>query len=260
MNSSHHASHLDLADQRGRLAQWLAEREIDLALCESDDAAGVAPSFSTAQYPRLEKPRVSPMPGEVYILKPSAEACQNTGPVHVLILDARGERGCLAAPFGRYATPAVPGEWNTRLKAAPLRVLCLWNARRIDPACLLPGHAYRLSRAKLQQALAVHLHVHQAVPLAAPLARDLGPPLVHPADPRHAYLDEERRRLDVFFPSPRVVRERTDRTGLYERADSFDDGASWRLAAEGGEVYLIDKTKEERSSKDPPDKRKDTDR
>lgn len=199
---------------RRQLAEWLAERALDLELA---DPAPPAPPASALRY---DVSHGAPEPGEIYLARPSAHAGE---PVYVLVLEVL-ESGILVVPFGRYATPAVPGEWRSGIDAAPLRVLCGWNSRAVAVARLLPGAVKRIGAAPLSEHRLLHEAVGAGVPLAPHLAERRGPPLVHPADPRYVYLDEERERLDDHLPA---VREHDD-SAVASR---------WLLAAEGRPRY-----------------------
>ncbi|HMO05318.1 MAG TPA: hypothetical protein PKC67_15485 [Kiritimatiellia bacterium] len=199
---------------RRHLAEWLAERALDHQLAEPPVPSTSAPPL------RYDGAQSAPRPGGIHLARPSGPAW---GPVYVLVLEI-AESGVLVVPFGRYATPAVPGEWHSGIDAAPLRVLCGWNSRAVAAARLLPGAVKRVGVKALAEHRLLCEAVGAGVPPAAHLAERLGPPLVHPADPRYAYLDEERERLDDHFP---VVREQ-------------DDSATpsrWLLAAEGRPRY-----------------------
>ncbi len=178
--------------QRERLATWLAAWRLDRAMAAADGdaaetaeagepaagarAAGVAPR---AEYAARAAP---PRAGDVLLLKPLTPLTRRR-PVYVLVLGRGGARGTRqVAPFARFEVPATPGEAGTGLAPPPLRVLALWN-RRTVPAARLAALAWpvlRLSRTQRLEASA-----------AGETRR--GPPLVHPLDPRHDYLDEERR-------------------------------------------------------------------
>ncbi len=199
---------------RRQLAAWLAERALDRQLAEP-----AAPETSASPL-RYDAPQGSPQPGEIYLARPSTE---DWGPVYVLVVEAEAS-GIQIVPFGRYATPAVPGEWRSGMEAAPLRVLCGWNSRAVAVARLLPGVVKRIGAKPLAENRLLCEAVGAGVPPPAHLAERLGPPLVHPADPRYAYLDEERERIDAHLP---VVREQ----------DHSAEPTRWLLAAEGRPRY-----------------------
>lgn len=226
---SNHRRRSNIRD-RERLAAWLTEREIDLTLRVD------------MRFPHVEEPsgilrydQGVQQPGEIYILSPApAEHPEWLGPVYCLILKRQDTGGVLAVPFGRYALPAVPGEWATGLRAVPLRVLCFWNARPAAGLNLLPGAAKKLTGSMLDKADQACRHVLDGEPVTDSISKGFGPPLVHPADPRYPYLDEERARLDCHRAPGRasVLRESN---GL--QAGSEGRGKAWLLAAEGRPEY-----------------------
>lgn len=199
---------------RRQLAEWLVERTLD-----QQRADPPAPETSASAL-RYDVAQGSPRPGEVFLARPSTQAW---GPVYVLVLEVDAS-GIMVVPFARYATPAVPGEWLSGMDAVPLRVLCGWNSRTVSSVHVLPGAVKRLGAAPLAEHRRFWEATCSGASLAARLAERLGPPLVHPADPRYEYLDEERERIDAHLP---VVREQ----GLAA------DSTRWLLAAEGRPRY-----------------------
>jgi hypothetical protein len=205
---------------REALAAWLAERVLDQSLAEDPP-----PRVLRRAVHYDEKP-VLPKPGEVYLLRPTHA---NWGPVYVLVLEP-APAGWRVVPFGRYATPAVPGEWATGLEAVPLRVLCGWNSRVVRPEVLLPGVVKRMAPKRLVDFISMYRHIMTRAPAPKKSSVSLGPPLIHPADPRYAYLDEERTRLDDHVPSIEG-----------EGEEDNEEPAPWLLAAEGRPRYGADK-------------------
>jgi hypothetical protein len=168
------------AGQRKRLARWLAAWAMDRAL--RDDTA-------TARGPGADPPRPGPpvRHGQIRLLHPvTPAACAR--PLYLAVLDPAGPESRLAVPFGRFTEPAFPGELATRRRAPCLRVLCLWNAAPVPDRVLRQSWmAGRLTAAEQRDALAV---LRTAQPSPA-LCRRMGPPLVHPLDPRHVYRQED---------------------------------------------------------------------
>ncbi|MGD9874088.1 MAG: hypothetical protein AB7T27_07425 [Kiritimatiellia bacterium] len=216
------------ARQRRQLAEWLVEREIDLALRDPEAGPDVSVRRAPVQYLQGSG---NPRPGDIHILKPAPNGTV-LGPVYVLLLEDEREGGLLAVPFSRYATPAVPGECLTGLRAMPLRTLCCWNARPVRAEQLLPGCAKRLSAGKLEELRKKYRNVLCSEPVDDPQARGFGPPLVHPADPRYAYLDEERRRLDLHSDM-----NESDKRRVSEYGEQNTVQKKWLMAAEGRAGY-----------------------
>ncbi|MCP5487442.1 MAG: hypothetical protein H7A43_02240 [Verrucomicrobia bacterium] len=226
---SNHPRRSTIRDRK-RLAAWMAEREIDLTLRED------MPSPHTEVAPEvLRYDRSIRQPGEIYILRPaSVDHPVWLGPVYSLMLKSQDGGELLAVPFGRYAVPAVPGEWATGLRSVPLRVLCFWNARPAAGLTLLPGVARKLPGSLLAKADQAGRHILAGEPVHESVSKGFGPPLVHPADPRYAYLDEERARLDSHRApgNPSLLRESHE-----SRTEAQEERRAWLLAAEGRPGY-----------------------
>lgn len=174
--------------------------------------------------------------GQIRLLRPAGLELRQARPVYVLLLCMDGGAHWVA-PFSRFANPAVPGEWATGVESAPLRVLCLWNARLAPVQSLQAGWpAGSLPAAGVARALEVWRHVRdgglrEGAWQAAVGASGLGPPLEHPLDPRHEYLQEERELLDVHLGLTIEAAQRSDRL-TYEPPQS-----ERRMAAESREKY-----------------------
>jgi len=209
--------------QRQQLAEWLAERELDRVLMDPVDEPGAAPEVRYDLKPgKIE-------PGEIYILRPAAKNSHLWGPVYVLVLESVTGSRWRVIPFGRYAVPAVPGEWATGLTAPPLRVLCFWNVREISAGFVLPGSVKKLTPRLMREIHIIYRHVLFGETAGDSITKRLGPSIQHPADPRYDYLDDERLRLDEH---------QNEAAG---RIIQFDDSetktVAWRLAAEGRPRY-----------------------
>jgi hypothetical protein len=208
---------------RKKFNEWLAEREMDLMLSARADESpkGLEIIYSIGR----RKIKV----GDIYILNPVA----NWGPVYAVVLEEVSAERCLIVPFGRYATPAVPGEWSTGLRDVPLRVLCIWNSRVVDGDVLLSKRAKKISLKKVSDIYGVYRHVLSGAPVSDRLARSLGPPLIHPADPRQDYLDEERQRLNDHVAETLL----TPDSNMISFNEGKEELMAWRLAAEGRPRY-----------------------
>jgi len=150
-------------------------------------------------------------------------------PVYVAVL-ARFDAGhYLVAPYGRFAEPAIPGELETRRHEPSLQVLCVWQAQAMQAEELARAwFAGELEDGESREALAIHAFIDRGTPIPDGLRDRIGPPLVHPADPRHEYLDEQEpwagSRLAVpdGSPLPRLARA-AERRARYGRVD--EEGA-----------------------------------
>lgn len=204
---------------REKLAEWLEVWSLDRALT-GDGPSGETVAFRPARRRETRPPRE----GDIRLLAPAGAEDLHTGrPIYAVLLE--GPSGHMQwIPFGRFSVPALPTEWITGLRAEPLRVLCFWNARVVAegrepaswPVRRLPPH--RLAHWKRVEQI-----LREGRQPPARLAGRIGPPLPHPADPRHLYVHEERERLDGFFiPAPCRMDAPAPDGGLrYDEDDAF---------------------------------------
>jgi hypothetical protein len=195
--------------QRRRLARWLAQWTIDKDLPRVNPPKasnrrvatlrGRSPSLAML---RLRAPAVGitteVTEGQIRLLDPQIPAARNRL-LYVAVLREGTLNRFVISPFGKFAEPGLLGEWLTGRSEPSLRVLCLWNARSV------PGSIFRnswvvdrFSRSDLADAQAVWDSLHEGVPLPAPLEKQVGPPMVHPLDPRRDYVEEERSLMDAI--------------------------------------------------------------
>ncbi len=226
--------------EREKLAAWLAERELDQHL------GGDEPPVKASNILRYEmqKDRATSVPfqaGDIALFKPATNESRAWGPVYAFLLERIAEKGrWLAVPFSRYAMPAVPGEWRTKLSADALQVLCIWNAREVVERRFLPGAVKHLPDEQRERIRGVYREVFgfRDSATTASLSDDFGPPLLHPVDPRYAYLDEERVRLDEHTGEAEALSEdESDEEGPLENGFSPIEKSEWLLAAEGRPKY-----------------------
>src|ERR1035437_5275503 len=120
----------EAAADRVRLGEWLRERRIDAALAAADTAQ--------CAYD-LATPFCDPLPvanrpvrlGQLRLVRPGLAAEARDRLLYLVVLGRPARGDWMAAPFGRYATAAVPGEIERPSAPIPLRVVCLWNTRRL---------------------------------------------------------------------------------------------------------------------------------
>lgn len=230
--------------QRRQLARWLADWNLDAILRSADAAEPRATPQSSAAARQPASPSIvppgpaanregPPAPGDIRMLRPRPEAASDLRPVYLAVLEAGAGNKVLVAPFGRFSEPAVPSEWRTGLRAPALRVLCLWGAIGVSVDALRTSRrAGRLSRRFCRRALEVYGHLNGTAPLATVPAHTLGPPLLHPVDPRRIYLAEEAGVLDELRGLP---------DGSYADTGNGTTLEEWRLAAETPPPYGTDK-------------------
>jgi len=223
------------------LAEWRASRAIAAVPLVDWPAAAGSPSANAsglgkgAAFGAEQAPDV----GQVRLLWPGCMDMERTRPVYVAVFRQTGGTSWMVVPFSRFANPAIPGELRTRLRVLPLRVLCVWNARDMTQEALARTWlCRRIAAALVTGGLTVWRHVSEGAALDRDLIPRVGPPLEHPLDPRHAYIQEERELLDVHigFERPEAVpqseafyaipepelRKAAERRGEYGRGDGSE--------------------------------------
>jgi hypothetical protein len=235
MKNTRHGDNSESASpQLQRLSRWLKEWQLDRIL-RKELANDQEPQtrFSTLAAAGAGTPYgnagKSTEIGEIRLLHPAGGGLDQR-PVYIAVLEDRPDNTFLIAPFGRFAEPALPGEWLTGLKPVPLRVLCLWNSRGIAGAQLasMSWPAGRLTRSRIKEALEVYHHVRTGAPLISVPPDNVGPQLRHPLDPRHQYQLEETELLEASLAQ--------SAPGSGNLVYETDDGEV-RLAAEPTEPY-----------------------
>ncbi len=204
-----------------RLSAWLHEWSIHETL--SHEATDDFPAFNSGL---ADADDTLPCPGHIRLMHPATAGLAHPRPIYFTILSIHPDSATIV-PFGPLATPAVPGEWSTGLEPPCLRVLSLWNHARVHPRAL--RHSWP-ARELDEQTLAVAATLLDCVLTDSPPPPQheptCGPPLIHPLDPRHEYLDRERMLMET------VCRESALPSGFYQR-----DTQNLRLAAEDRETY-----------------------
>lgn len=159
--------------------------------------------------------------GQIRLFSPKAPGAP-ARPLYVAVLAGAGDEVFLVAPFSRFDEPAVPGEVLTGKNAKTLRVLCLWNARDLSAALLSLSWVVDAltsdEQAKFRRAYA-SLQAHGRVP--DDIAEIAGPPLQHPADPRHEYLEQDGMTLSRLADGDPVQRPKRSRLD-YPEPESRD--------------------------------------
>lgn len=209
-----------------QVRQWLRERSVDLALRDDpEEAEPAAPGMSLEVGPHVAA-------GQVRLMHPQAEATSARLCYLAVLREARPGL-FLAAPFGRFSVPALPGEWRTPRRESPLRVLCLWNARLLPAASLERSwFVDQMPEPEISEALAVVDALKGGAAMSAGASNRTGPPVIHPLDPRHDYRDEERAWMDGVAAS---FFEQTDLAGEFPAVQPDD----LPLAAEPRKPYKM---------------------
>lgn len=236
----------DYAFQREQLREWLADDRLDRRLRESCPEVDAAPVAASCE---IMAEFTWPAAGQVRLLRPRPSSLPEVErPVYVLLMPASTGDALRLIPFGRYAIPATPREWRTGLGLTPLRVLCFWNLRICDPAGLQASWPVSALTEEKQSEVAAILQKPNH--LQSVCMRRFGPPLLHPLDPRHVYLQEEHTLMNDLCLG---VGETTQ--GVFEYPFFEPDGDSLR-AAESRSTYSTEPTHSEDSpeDRDSPDR------
>lgn len=216
--------------QARRLAAWMAEWDIHCRLSADSDASPHPPSEAILQDGDVAPTDPSPQPGEVRLLSPTVPGA-GARLIHVALFAGEDAPSLLSVPYSRFSEPAVPGEFLTG-RAEPLQVLCPWNARPLPLKVLERSWVVdNLSEEEEAQALAVLRHVRSGAALPSELADLVGPPLSHPDDPRHAYINRETLLMDRLAGTAPLTYPLPESTDLPK-------------AAEPGEAYGEEPTSE----------------
>ena len=180
---------MTISEQRNMLAAWLAEWRIEKDLPPSSRECGAANDDESAIDPdkTIGAAGTELRPGDILLLPPDGET-SSARPIYVVLLSAKLDGSWLCAPFSRFSTPAMDGEYATGRTFDPLKVVCAWNANHLSRAVLERG--WLVERLGVPD-LRILADFAAGRRTELPSARR-GPPIVHPLDPRHEYIEEER--------------------------------------------------------------------
>lgn len=197
-----------------KLAAWLRERELD----ESIAMAFPGAPAETAGFPKGTSLSIGQTGEEItagdIVLLPPYGPFTSERPVYVAIARPIADDRWEVVPFSRFSVPATGGEWSTGREAAPLKVLCPWNRGELPAAFLRAG--WRVERLTGEEQRWIRGEED-------PAEERKGPPLLHPLDPRHDYLEEEKA---LWFDGEGVGYQSADcvEEGLPQAADKKGDG------------------------------------
>lgn len=226
--------------ERRKLAAWWAEWDLSLHFKDMGEPLEkpLPPAADRLSRPLFDRYGAKPpKPGEIHLLAPLKE--NDDRPLYMLVLsvDSGAEQAWI--PFSFLATPATPLEWRTGWRARPLQVLAFWNARRVIshrwPNGWRTGRLTPTQRARVQQ---IHNAFQRDGQLHDTETDRIGPPLLHPADPRHAYMLEERERVDLHLDFPTGLKGQQSERGPYI-LENLEDSHHWLLAAERRAAYGV---------------------
>lgn len=171
--------------QRERLSAWLHEWEVELQLRKMDDDASLEqlPEGAMNGTP-LDEPVCV---GEIRLLAPHLLP-PGQRPVYVLVVSKWDNDWKLVTPFSQFPLPATQGELLTLRSEGPWQVLQVWNSRTLPNEVIAESWvADTASESLLDEAWAVFKHVTFGAELPDELASRIGPPILHPSDPRLDY-------------------------------------------------------------------------
>lgn len=184
---------------KARLAAWLQEWAVAAQLDHDSDAADESGDrLPEATFDTIIRP------AEIRLLSPRLTPLTRSRPVHVLVLEVQATGHGLVAPFSRFVTPALPGELTVETGIPALRVVCAWNRCRVSAAVLRASWTVStLPSTSVTDCRELGMVPH-GISAPAPWRERVGPPLTHPLDPRHRYIDAEtalRRSLELLSDS-----------------------------------------------------------
>ncbi len=210
--------------ERDQLAAWLHAYELDVQLRDVNPGAPAdtvhRPEPQTVAY------------GQIRLLPPTVPTLPITErPVFVLVWTCSKNGQATMIPFGRFDIPATPGEWLTGSPHAPLKVLCFWNHRQLPTEDIAQTWLADALPEKIMQTISKAFAQFSSHRQRATMRH--GPPLIHPLDPRHIYLHEEKTLLDDQMD---VLLTAQDKGAIFVYpADASE--TQRRQAAEDGEEY-----------------------
>jgi hypothetical protein len=173
-----------------RFALWLSHWAEEKERADSGELPDSLPPGITPVTSKVSRAFDSPdlVEGEIRVIDPWLVP-DVRGPLFFVILQEWIDGMWLIAPFSRFPVPATVGEWDTGREHNQLGILSLWNAHTVPDSVLKRSWFVDvLEPRELENARAVFRHVATGATLPANLLNDIGPPMYHPADPRHEYL------------------------------------------------------------------------
>lgn len=184
--------------QRQRLGRWLFEWELeqnlwaeDASSAEHEAAMPTLITFPDTMPVHEPETSIPVETGQIRLLRPDTVETE-AHPRYLAIISDWEEDTVLATPFSRFAEPATRGEWETARDIPCLRTLCLWNTHSVSTHSLRDSwHVDSLSPEELSNAWSVFRSCSMGMELPVELQDRIGPPVLHPEDPRIIYQDEE---------------------------------------------------------------------
>lgn len=219
------------------LSRWIVEWKIETILGEDegDHAAGRVTGERSDLDAVVEAMHSDIAIRQIRLLAPGLDASY-ARPLYMAVVDHAGAGRYLCVPFGRFSEPAFPGELKTGREALTLRVLCIWNA------CFLPESLLErawsvgeLDTDELAGVSDVRAYLEHGQHLPPEIECRVGPPMIHPLDPRRDYRDDELAWMAALLSGPQSALWVRDSTGSDAWVDESDREPL--LAAEGRARY-----------------------
>lgn len=214
---------MTIEEQRRKLARWLAEWQLEKELPDESDSTSATCTTATSDSAfTVEATGVTLAPGDIVLLPPIGETT-TARPVYVTLVEKRGGQWT-AVPFSRFSLPATEEELATLSDFDPVKVLCLWNAGTVPETVLAHGWPVgKLKAADLKTMLAFLGGKKTSLP-----DDRRGPPLSHPLDPRHDYIEEEKTLWFDFVSSDLAASGPNDIFWAKESEDDYPAAAEER--------------------------------
>ncbi len=212
-----------------RLTRWLLEWDL---LLSADEHADEEPSCA-ADAPHapfdLAPGDSNAAVGQIRLMKPNADGRQL---LFMVVARKQDEERFICVPFGLLSEPATPDELLSGRSQPVVRVFCLWNARTlVEKAISSSWIVDQLEESELERLLLALKGCEETGRVPEELRSGAGPALVHPADPRRAYLTYEKRRVTQGIAESRASYD------PYLRIETDDTPLELPKAAEDRETY-----------------------
>ena len=164
-------------------------------------------------------------------------------PVYVAVISEWEDGDWLIAPYGEFSEPATTGELLTGREDFGLRVLCLWNAHTISSEDLsFSFFEDRMTGEERKDSWEVFRVVSTGDDLPQHLSKRIGPPIVHPKDPRIAYQEEFKELMSPIrecWTLPQIIESPVE---FVEEPIAFEQPA-YELAAATPEDFVKEETR-----------------
>ena len=194
---------------RRKLALWLDEREVDLALRENHESDSETQENGESTIVQFDSELALPtnteighndlQKGDILLLSSELSPQEETDPLFVAVLRHWEDDYWLFAPYSPYSHPATDKEMKTDSEETRLQVLSLWNCHTTSEENLKKSWFIgKLSEPDRKDAINIFWYSLGMKELTKELEKKVGPKLFHPSDPRRNYIDEELSKTSVI--------------------------------------------------------------